>query len=61
SNEYKKLNIPKFILPEVGVLYETNNSYFLEIVYKKDISKANELKQRYCDKDYKVVVGAKDE
>ncbi|MDX4066143.1 hypothetical protein Q6A91_08945 [Aliarcobacter skirrowii] len=61
SNEYKKLNIPTFILPEVGVLYETNNSYFLEIVYKKDISKANELKQRYCDKDYKVVVGAKDE
>ena len=61
SNEYKKLNIPKFILPEVGVLYETNNSYFLEIVYKKDISKANELKQRYCDKDYKVVVGAEDE
>lgn len=61
SNEYKKLNIPKFILPEVGVLYETNNSYFLEIIYKKDISKANELKQRYCDKDYKVVVGAEDE
>ncbi len=61
SNEYKKLNIPKFILPEVGVLYETNNSYFLEIVYKKDISKANELKQRYCDKDYKVVVGAENE
>ncbi|MDX4013260.1 hypothetical protein Q6A86_09715 [Aliarcobacter skirrowii] len=45
----------------VFVKYETNNSYFLEIVYKKDISKANELKQRYCDKDYKVVVGAKDE
>lgn len=61
SNEYKKLNIPKFILPEVGVLYETNNSYFLEIVYKKDINRANELKQRYCDKDYKVVVGAEDE
>lgn len=61
SNEYKKLNIPKFILPEVGVLYETNNSYFLEIVYKEDINKANELKQRYCDKDYKVVVGAEDE
>lgn len=57
SHEYKKLNIPKFTLPEVGVLYETNNSYFLEIVYKEDIIKANELKQRYCDKDYKVVVG----
>lgn len=61
SNEYKKLNIPKFILPEVGVLYETNNSYFLEIVYKEDIIKANELKQRYCDKDYRVIVGAGNE
>lgn len=61
SNEYKKLDIPKYILPEVGVLYETNNSYFLEIVYKKDITKANELKQRYCDKDYKVVVGTENE
>ncbi|NVJ53922.1 MAG: hypothetical protein HWD90_09495 [Campylobacteraceae bacterium] len=61
SNEYKKLNIPRYILPEVGVLYETNNSYFLEIIFEEDINKANELKQRYCDKDYKVVVGAKDE
>lgn len=61
SNEYKKLNIPKFILPEVGVLYETDNSYFLEIVYQEDITKANELKQRYCDKDYRVVVGAGNE
>jgi len=58
SNEYKKLDIPKYILPEVGILFETKENYYLEILDKKDLKKANELSQRYSDKkNYKVVAG----
>ena len=51
-----KLTIPKYVLPEVGVLYENKESYFLEIEYYEELDKANELKERYIDKAYKVVV-----
>jgi len=63
SNEkmYKQLKLPKYSLPEVGVLYETQKEYFLEIVDYDNLDKANELKQRYEDKEYKVVVGDNDE
>jgi len=54
---YKELKLPKYSLPEVGILYETQKEYFLEIVDYDDLDKANELKQRYEDKEYKVVVG----
>jgi hypothetical protein len=59
SNEkvYKQLKLPKYSLPEVGALYETQKEYFLEIVDDADLDKANKLKQRYEDKEYKVVVG----
>ncbi len=63
SNEkmYKQLKLPKYSLPEVGVLYETKKEYFLEIVDYDNLDKANELKQRYEDKEYKVVTGDNDE
>jgi len=54
-----KLTIPRYVLPEVGVLYENKESYFLEIEFFKELEKANKLKDRYIDKNYKVV--AKDE
>ncbi len=58
SNEFKGLNVPKYILPEVGILFETQDSYYLEILDKKYLKKANELSQRYSDKkNYKVVAG----
>jgi len=50
-----RLTIPKYILPEVGVLYENSETYFLEIEYYEELQKANELKQRYINKNYKVV------
>ena len=62
KNEYKVLKLPKYILPEVGVLYENNKSYFVQIENYKDLKKANELSKRYIDKDsYKVVVGDNNE
>jgi len=62
SNHYKALSIPKYTLPEVGVLFETKDSYYLEIVDLEDLNKANELSQRYKDKQkYKVVAGDNDE
>ena len=51
-----RLTIPEYVLPEVGVLFENKESYFLEIEYYEELDKANELKERYIDKTYKVVV-----
>lgn len=61
EKEYKQLKLPKYSLPEVGILYETQKKYFLEIVDYDQLKKANELKQRYEDKEYKVVVGDSNE
>jgi|GEM_PF-1469922 hypothetical protein len=56
-HEYKKFIIPAFALPEVGSLFETNDSYYLEIDDYDELGKAKELQQRYKNKNYKVVVG----
>ena len=56
NNDFKELKQPIYLLPEVGTLYENNSSYYLEIEYMEDLEKANELKQRYKNKEYKVVV-----
>lgn len=61
EEEYRQLKLPKYSLPEVGILYETQKEYFLEIIDYDDLDKANELKQRYKYKEYKVVVGNNDE
>ncbi|MEA2099973.1 MAG: hypothetical protein U9P72_07575 [Campylobacterota bacterium] len=62
SQQYQTSKLPKYRLPEVGVLYETNSSYFLEISTFDELDKANELSKRYVDKDnYKVVVGESNE
>jgi len=61
EEEYKQLKLPKYTLPEVGILYETQEKYFLEILNYDQLDKANELKQRYDDKEYKVVVGNSNE
>ena len=58
KNAFAGLKKPSFILPEVGTLYETKDSFYLEITDYKDLEKANELKNRYIGKDYKVVAGA---
>lgn len=60
NRDLEKLVKPKYSLPEVGVLYETTNSYYLEIKDYSELEEANNLKQRYQDKDYKVV-GIRDE
>ncbi len=46
---------PDFILPEVGELFETKHTFFLEITDTEDLAQANELKKRYTSKEYKVV------
>ena len=58
KNAFAGLKKPSFILPEVGTLYETKDSFYLEITDYNDLEKANELKNRYIGKDYKVVAGA---
>ena len=58
KNAFAGLKKPSFILPEVGTLYETKDSFYLEITDYKDLEKANELKNRYIGKNYKVVAGA---
>lgn len=55
--KYNDFSIPAFALPEVGELYETNDSYYLEIDDYDELDKAKELQQRYKNKNYKVVVG----
>ena len=59
--KYKEFKIPAFALPEVGILYESNDSYYLEIHDYEHLDKAKELEQRYNNKNYKVVAGESDE
>ncbi|MBL1352766.1 MAG: hypothetical protein COA61_005445 [Zetaproteobacteria bacterium] len=61
TQEYETPAIPAFSLPEVGELYETKDSYFLEILSFEQLDKAKELQQRYKNKSYKVVVGVNNE
>jgi chromosome segregation ATPase len=56
SDSFREFSVPKFALPEVGTLFENKDSYFLEISDFDELDKANELKKRYTDKNYKVVV-----
>ena len=57
KNAFAGLKRPSFLLPEIGTLYETKNSFYLEITDYDDLEKANELRNRYTGKDYKVVAG----
>jgi hypothetical protein len=51
----KKISIPKYKLPEVGILYEDNNKFYLVIEDYDELDKANEIaKNRYNNS--KVVV-----
>lgn len=53
---FEKFNIPKYLLPEVGTLYETNENYYIEIENYEELEKANEIaKNRYINKLCKVV------
>lgn len=69
SQNYNSPQIPKYALPEVGTLFETTDTYYLEttdtyyleIADYDDLEKANDLKNRYKDKTYKVVVGDNNE
>jgi hypothetical protein len=56
SSEYfRDFSIPKFALPEVGMLFENSDNYFLEISDFDELRRANELEKRYTDKNYRVV------
>jgi len=55
SENFRDFTIPKFALPEVGMLFENSDNYFLEITDDAELKKANELKKRYTDKNYRVV------
>lgn len=57
----KEFAVPRFALPETGVLYESNDSYYLEIKDNEQLHQAKELAKRYNDKNYQVVVGAGNE
>ena len=55
KNNYMRIRKPDFLLPEVGELFETRDTFYLEISDDKDLEKANELANRYTGKNYKVV------
>ena len=55
KNNYMRIRKPDFLLPEVGELFETRDTFYLEISDGKDLEKANELANRYTGKNYKVV------
>ena len=56
AQAYKTFQLPKYRLPEVGVLYENLTHYFLEIEDYEELTKANEIaKERYIDKPCLVV------
>lgn len=55
KNNYMRIRKPDFLLPEVGELFETRDTFYLEIFDDKDLEKANELANRYTGKNYKVV------
>ena len=55
KNNYTRIKKPDFLLPEVGELFETRDTFYLEISDDKDLELANELVNRYTGKNYKVV------
>lgn len=46
---------PKYILPDVGILYENKENYFLEIEYWEELDKAKKIQKEYNNKLYIVV------
>lgn len=55
-NDFKKLVAPRYLLPEVGHLFEDKDGYYLEIAELGDLERANEIAtQRYKDKVCRVV------
>ncbi len=56
EQKFKPFNIPQYALPEVGILFEDNNNYYLEIENYEDLEIANRIaNNRYTDKVCKVV------
>ena len=49
---------PKYELPKVGVLYETNDSCFLEILNYEELDEANEFKENYRGKKFFITTEA---
>ena len=56
TQAFKQFTIPRYALPETGILYEDKNHYYLQITDSEDLSVANEVaSKRYIDKPCKVV------
>ena len=55
KNNYVRIKKPDFLLPEVGELFETRDTFYLEISDDRDLERANELANRYTGRNYKVV------
>ncbi|MBO7499990.1 MAG: hypothetical protein J6T45_01400 [Fibrobacterales bacterium] len=56
GRDFKKLTAPRYLLPEVGTLFENKDGYYLEIAELGDLELANEIAaQRYKDKTCRVV------
>jgi len=49
---------PKYPLPSIGILYESNNQYFLEISDKNELNDAKKLETIYTDKEFCIVASS---
>ncbi len=55
NKNMKKLIRPKYKVPEVGELFETKDTYYLEIENYEELEIANSLKEQYIEKNFKIV------
>ena len=56
--KWESFKLPAFGLPDVGVLFENNQGFFLEIQYDEELARANQICKRYKknNREAKVVV-----
>lgn len=58
NKDFKRLVMPRYQLPEVGVLYELNEAYYLEIGDYDHLKMAEDISARYCDRQCLIVAEA---
>jgi len=56
NTPYQAFNIPQYVLPEVGILFEDKKHYYLQIETEKALKQANQIAEnRYINKPCSVV------
>jgi len=62
NTPYQTFNIPQYVLPEVGILFEDKDHYYLQIETYEALKQANEIaEKRYITKPCRIVTKLEDE